>query len=88
MDKPKTQFLKPELIVNESIFYSPTVTLEPAVIIDAVEKSNLIPSLTKIALCNIVLEQTLDNAIKVIDFLLKAKDLLADNPSVYNIVEK
>ena len=61
--------------------------ITPVVITEAIEKSNYIPALTKIALYNIVAEQTLDNAIKVMDFLLKAKELLVDNPSVYNIVE-
>ncbi len=38
MNEPKTQIIKPELFVNETVFYSPMVTLEPATIIDAIEK--------------------------------------------------
>ncbi len=87
MNKPNTQTLKPELLVNKSIVYSPTVTLASAVLIDAVEESNEIPSLTKTALRQIIVGIALDNSIKVIDFLLKAKELLIDSPNIYDIVE-
>jgi len=86
MDKPKTQTLKPELFVNESIIFPPTVTLEPAVLIDAIENSELIPKLKKAALCNIVIGLKLDNAIKAVEFLIKAKELLSDDPITYNVV--
>ena len=86
MSDKKTQVLKPELFVNESIFYSPTVTLEPAVIINAVEQSNLIPFAKKVIIANVAIGLIVDNAIRVTAFISEIKELFADDPEIYNVV--
>lgn len=61
-------------------------TVDPAVIKEAVSKSELITVTKRVAVFGVLTKLTIDNAIKVTELISKIKELFSDDPETLEIV--
>ena len=73
-------------LVAEPASMSGVGTVNPAVIIEAVDSSERSTFAKKAAITNVVVGLTVDNAIKVTELIAKIKELFSDDPEICNIV--